>query len=58
MKMDMKTSFWNVRTMCKTGELKQIEEELATYKVRMIGLSETRWNGFKEHVTGKGKSLK
>jgi hypothetical protein len=54
MKMDTKIGFWNVRTMWETGNLRQIEEELATYKLQMIGLSETRWNGFGEHITGKG----
>jgi hypothetical protein len=57
MKMDMKIGFWNVRTMWETGKLRQIEEELATYKLQMIGLSETRRNGFEEHITGKGNSL-
>jgi hypothetical protein len=37
MKIDTKIGFWNVRTMWKTGKLKQIEEELAVYKLKMIG---------------------
>jgi hypothetical protein len=57
MKMDTKIGFWNVRTVWKTGKLRQIEEELATYKLQMTGLSKTRWNGFGEHITGKGNSL-
>jgi hypothetical protein len=52
-KMDMKIGFCKVRTMWETGKLIQIEEELATHKLKMIELSETRWNGFREHITGK-----
>jgi hypothetical protein len=50
-KMDTKIGFWNVRTMWENGKLRQIEEELATYKLQMIGLRETRWNGFGQHIT-------
>jgi hypothetical protein len=55
MKMDTKIGFWNVRTMLETGKMRQIEEELATYKLQVIGLSETRWNGFLRAHNWKGK---
>jgi hypothetical protein len=57
MKMVMKISFYNERTMWETGKLKQIGEELATYKLKMIGLSEERLNGFGENTTAKGNSF-
>lgn len=37
--------FWNVRTMLETSKANQIAKEMETYRISILGLSETRWNG-------------
>lgn len=36
---------WNVRTLHETGKLEQVSQEIDKYKLDIVGLSETRWNG-------------
>ena len=43
MKWKMRIGFWNVRTMREYGKLKQVEEEMTSYKLDIMGVSETRW---------------
>lgn len=39
---------WNVRTLVKASKLHQVIQEMKTYKIEILGLSETRWNTFGE----------
>ena len=33
---------WNIRTMCESGKTIQVAREMKRYKIRVLGLSETR----------------
>lgn len=46
-----RVGFWNVKTMLETSKLAQITKEMENYRIDVLGLSETRWNGVGEHVT-------
>ena len=34
---------WNIRTMYETGKTVQVAREMKRYKIRVLGLCETRW---------------
>ena len=36
---------WNVRTLYQTGKLAQVIKEMQSYKIELLGVSETRWTG-------------
>ncbi|PSN32497.1 hypothetical protein C0J52_24143 [Blattella germanica] len=36
---------WNVRTLMRTGALKDILLQITTYKLDIIAIQETRWTG-------------
>jgi endonuclease/exonuclease/phosphatase family metal-dependent hydrolase len=36
---------WNVRTLYETGKIAQVANEMRKYRIKVLGLSETRWNG-------------
>ncbi len=36
---------WNVRTMYDTGKAAQVAAEMRNYRLSILGISETRWNG-------------
>lgn len=57
MKIRTRIGCWNVRTMSDSGALKAIEKELKSYKMDILGISETRWNGFGEIQTQDGNFL-
>src|SRR5579871_6664724 len=59
--MDIKTKlrvgFWNVRTMFESPETTQIIQEIKTYKLHILGISESRWTGYGENKTGTGETI-
>ena len=40
--------------MTEPSRLAQVSREMGRYKIHILGLSETRWKGTGEHVTGNG----
>ncbi|KAJ4430487.1 hypothetical protein ANN_22703 [Periplaneta americana] len=56
LKTRTKIGCWNVNTMREPSRLAQIKE-MKEYKLDILGLSETRWNGKGEHVTAQGDLL-
>lgn len=48
---------WNIRTMIDPGTLNTVESEMKRYKLEILGLSETRWNGYGEFKTQNGNTL-
>ncbi|XP_055383684.1 uncharacterized protein LOC129613579 [Condylostylus longicornis] len=48
---------WNVRTMMESSRLAQIESEMKRYRVKILGVSETRWPGLNEITTAKGNKF-
>ena len=59
--MDIKTKlrvgFWNVRTMFESTKTTQIIQKMKTYKLHILGISESRWTGFGENKTGTGETI-
>jgi hypothetical protein len=45
MKRQTRIGFWNIRTMLEASKLSQVLKEMIHYKLDLLGLSETRWNG-------------
>ena len=45
MKAKTRIGTWNVRTMYETGRAAQIANEMRKYKLEVLGISESRWNG-------------
>uniref|UniRef100_A0A8D8XXM4 Craniofacial development protein 2 n=1 Tax=Cacopsylla melanoneura TaxID=428564 RepID=A0A8D8XXM4_9HEMI len=43
--------------MTDIGTLKEVEKVFKNYKMEILGLSETRWNGFGEFTTQEGNSF-
>jgi hypothetical protein len=48
---------WNVRTLYQTGKLAQVAAEANRLNVSIMGLSETRWTEFGEHVLASKQVL-
>ena len=40
---------WNVQTLCTTGKLELLRNEMKRFRYNIVGISEVRW-------TGKGKT--
>jgi len=57
MKWKMRIGFWNVRTLREYGKLKQVEKEMTSYKLDIVGLRETRWKENGEIKTQNGNFL-
>jgi exonuclease III len=57
MKWKTRIVFWNARTLREYGKLKQVEKELTSYKLDIMGLSETRWKENGEIKTQNGNFL-
>ena len=53
----MNIAAWNVQTMYQTGKLCQIEREMERYKISILGISESRWNGHGKRKMSNGKLL-
>jgi exonuclease III len=43
--MDMRFGTWNVRSMFRAGSLRPVAEEMAKYKLDLVGVQEVRWGG-------------
>lgn len=48
---------WNVRTMLEATKLAQIAREFRSYKLELLGLSETRWKQSGERRLSTGETL-
>jgi hypothetical protein len=46
MKIQTRIACWNVRTLLESSTLNQAAREMNAYNISILGLSETRWNGF------------
>lgn len=57
MKSDTRIGLWNVQTMWQVGRLAEVSREMKRYRLDILGLSETRWNGFGEIRTQEGDTL-
>jgi len=57
MKWKTRIGFWNVRKLTEYGKLKQEEKEMTSYKLDIMGLSETRWKENCEIKTQNGNFL-
>jgi hypothetical protein len=57
MKWIVKIGFWNVRTLREYGKLKQVEKEMTSCKLDIMGLSEIRWKENSEMKTQNGNFL-
>jgi len=57
MKRRTRIGFWNIRTMLEASRLSQVLKEMIHYKLDLLGLSETRWNGSGEFTTASGELL-
>jgi hypothetical protein len=40
----MKYGTWNVRSLLRSGSLTTVARELATCKLKLVGVQEVRWN--------------
>ena len=40
MKWKTRIGFWNIRTLRENGKLKQVQKEMTSYKLDIMGLSE------------------
>ena len=47
-KKNFRLGCWNIRTLLEAGRLKQVIKEMMAYKLKILGVSEVRWNGFGE----------
>lgn len=52
-----KIGFWNVKTIAEPPRLAQIAKEMENYRINILGVSETRWNGAGEHTLQQEGSL-
>jgi len=57
MKWKTRIGFCNVRTLRECGKLKQVEKEMTSCMLDIMGLSETRWKGNGEIRTQNGNFL-
>ena len=57
MKCKMTVGFWNVRKLRENGILKQVEKEMTSYKLDIMGLSEIQWKENGEIKAQNGNSL-
>ena len=59
--LDTKTKLqigaWNVRTMFDTAKTAQVINEIKSYKLHILGISESRWTSFGRHVTPTGETI-
>ena len=42
---DLALGTWNIRSLCKTGSLKNLLDQMMAYKLGILSLQETNWNG-------------
>jgi len=51
------TGTWNVRTLHKTGKVKELEHEMKRYTWNILGLAEVRYTGCGEFMTEEGHKI-
>jgi hypothetical protein len=44
-KKDTRFGTWNVRSLCRVGEIKSEVGELEKYKLDLVGVQDARWEG-------------
>jgi len=57
MKQRTRIGFWDIRTMLEASRLSQVKKEMTHYKLELLGLSDTTWNGSGEFATASGELL-
>lgn len=57
MKERTRIGLWNVRTMNESSRLAQIEQIAKNYRIEIMGMCETRWNGYGETRTRDGYTM-
>ena len=55
-KESVRVGCWNLRTMFSAGKTAQIVKEARRYKLRILGISECRWAGFRGLQTATGET--
>ena len=48
---------WNVRTMMQEGKMEELENIFEAYKLDILAITETRWNGMDKVITPNGNTL-
>jgi len=56
-KTKTRISFWNLRTMNRTGKLVQATAEMKRYNLYILGISESRWTGSGRYRTSTGETV-
>lgn len=44
-KANTRIGTWNIRTLYKVRKVAQVAKEMIRYNIKVLGLSEVRWNG-------------
>lgn len=50
-------AYWNITKMLESSKLAPVTYEMSNYKINILGLSETPWNGSGEHTPTTGELL-
>ena len=48
---------WNIRTLYESGRAAQVIKEMRSYNIKLLGLCETRWNGFGQSKFSTGETI-
>ena len=56
-KTKLQIGAWNVRTMFDTAETAQVINEMKSYKLHILGISESRWTSIRRYVTPTGEKI-
>ena len=48
---------WNIRTLYESGKSAQVAKEMNQYKINVLGLCETRWNGSGRTKLSSGETI-
>ncbi|KAI0230840.1 hypothetical protein LSAT2_018784, partial [Lamellibrachia satsuma] len=48
---------WNVRTIYDAAKTAQVINEMKSYRLHSLGISESRWTSFDRHVTPTGETI-
>ena len=48
---------WNVRTMMQEEKMEELENIFEAYKLDILAITETRWNGMDKVITPNGNTL-
>ncbi|GFS00988.1 endonuclease-reverse transcriptase [Elysia marginata] len=48
---------WNIRTMLEASKVQQVADEIDGYHLKIVGLSEARWNQSREQTLALGHNV-